>query len=461
MVTAEEALIPTVSFSLAAIVLRRRRHQQQGRSEARPESERYVLVHEKPPRGWWLPGGGVEHHDETPVHAAVRESVEEAGTPSLLALLRSTQTVANDTGVTAQERQALPTMTHLISLEQSPGRIRFIFRGEWIDDHTDNLNQQCGTSERPENILKCPPGDEDSIEAKWMTYDEVLRFDESRHSARSKSALRLGLGDPWLRGHEPITFFGMLELSGQGEGHVPGLPVNNPHGEGDNEEATGAFFWRMPSPDQAEENAGLMYHERAALLTHLQCRLLVYNEAQRTFAVDPATNMFPISVVHDQDEMTLKQLVDRMVSDFASHHTSKSDGNNKKHYHVGLLRVEHAIHADGREATLTVFPFIRISVPKEGDSTESANQTIQWVPGNELSDRTETKLAEALMDEQQRRTTCTNLDILRANEGPRAIQLDVIKDVNVSDVSGISDTPHGKDAFLDMVRAQYDDDHSD
>ena len=62
----ESILLPTISFSLAAIV----------RIRQESTCQQYALVHERPPRGWWLPGGGVEHKDHTPVHAAIRETVE-------------------------------------------------------------------------------------------------------------------------------------------------------------------------------------------------------------------------------------------------------------------------------------------------------------------------------------------------------------------------------------------------
>lgn len=60
---------PTVAFSLAVI--------------AHPDNDggdgdRWVAVHEKQDRGWWLPGGGVDA-GQTLAEAAVRESAEEAG----------------------------------------------------------------------------------------------------------------------------------------------------------------------------------------------------------------------------------------------------------------------------------------------------------------------------------------------------------------------------------------------
>jgi hypothetical protein len=56
----------------------------------------------------------------------------------------------------------LPVMTHLLALQQTPGRIRFIIRGKWLDE-----------SPRRKSSLKLLPGDVDSIEAKWVKLDEV------------------------------------------------------------------------------------------------------------------------------------------------------------------------------------------------------------------------------------------------------------------------------------------------
>lgn len=445
-------LLPSVSFSLAAIV---RRRQQKQQSQSQPQQ--YVLVHEKPPRGWWLPGGGVEYYDETPVHAAIRESVEEAGSPSLLPLMQSANSNKDET----KQLQLLPSMTHLISLEQSPGRIRFIFRGEWIDDCNDNSEvEQRSASKEPKTILKCPPGDEDSIEAKWMTYDEVPRFGESKRAARNKSPLLL-LSDPWLRGHEPITFFGMLELSGLKNRFIPGLPVHtmnlDPDKQDDHQEehVTGAFFGRMPmpSPDQSNEAIGLTFHGRAALVTHLKCRLLVYNETQQTFAIDTTTKKFPASFVHNQDEMTLKQLVDKMISDLVPHSFENNRGNEER-YQVGLLRADHVIHCNAREATLTVFPFVCLCTTDEVNLRESASETVRWVSAEELCDPLERKLADAIISDQSRETYL-HLDILRDNEGPKVVQLDDLDDDNGSDVGDISTTPP-KDAFLERIWAQHD-----
>ncbi len=66
------------AYSLAAIV---RSSKTGSQSQHQKKQQQYVLVHELFPRGWWLPGGGIEHKDSTPVDAAVRETMEEAAVP--------------------------------------------------------------------------------------------------------------------------------------------------------------------------------------------------------------------------------------------------------------------------------------------------------------------------------------------------------------------------------------------
>mmetsp|Transcript_32694 Transcript_32694/g.79153 ORF Transcript_32694/g.79153 Transcript_32694/m.79153 type:complete len:469 (-) Transcript_32694:159-1565(-) len=400
---------PSISFSLAAIVRTRTQQSQ----EQRPQE--YAIVHDRPPRGWWLPGGGIEHRDATPVDAAIRESVEEAGSPSLLPLLTLSPSKTED-GL--RDLRSLPSMTHLISLEQTPGRIRFIFRGEWIDDSVVDQNK---SSKESRSILKPPPGDDESIEAKWITWDEVLQFRESKRAEMSKSPPPVqSKSHPWLRGHEPITFFGMLEFSSKDGRSVPGLPVHRMdiHGEHNDyreAEATGAFFGRMMSASSDESSnagAGLTSGRRAALLTHLKCRLLVYNENQQTFAIDAATNAFPSSLVKNQNEMTLKQLVAVKIADFVSFH-SEDNKNKKERYQAGLLRMEHIVHDNGKDATLTVFPFVCLRSVRE-----SANEAVSWVSVNEISDNLERRLADAVIGDQ-RRNKYLHLDILRDHEGRR------------------------------------------
>lgn len=453
---------PSISFSLAAIV----RTRTQPSQEQRPQE--YAIVHERPPRGWWLPGGGIEHRDATPVDAAIRESVEEAGSPSLLPLLDLSPSRTEDD---VRDLRSLPSMTHLISLEQTPGRIRFIFRGEWIDDSVDDISMtkklyQNISSKETKSILKPPPGDDESIEAKWITWDEVLRFHESKRSGMNKSPPSLqSISDPWLRGHEPITFFGMLEFSSKDGRSVPGLPVHRMdlHGEHidyKEEEVTGSFFGRMQSISSNKSNAeagGLTSGRRAALLTHLKCRLLVYNENQQSFAIDAATKAFPSSLVKNQNEMTLKQLVDGKIADFVSFH-SEDNRNSKERYQAGLLRVEHIVHNNGKEATLTVFPFVVLHSIRG-----SANEAISWVSVDEIGDNLERRLADAVIGDQ-RRNQYLHLDILRDHEGPKKpVGLDDVNDDSDGDISdhyAISKEKLNEEgsAFLDMIRASHKSD---
>ena len=404
--------LPSVSFALAAIV-----RVGSGRQE-------YAIVHERPPRGWWLPGGGVEHHDATPVSAAVRESVEEAGSPSLLPLLSSSQyPTTNGVGAEVEEinfmiskQRLLPSMTHLISLEQSPGRIRFIFRGEWIDEYAENYDDHGST---PKSVLKCPPGDDDSVESRWITWDEVQCLRERKQNGCSNLPSIQFMSDPWLRGHEPITFFGLLDCYWRKNLPVPGLkvhPVNlidklNHH----HEEVTGSFFGRMGRTDtsESEKAAHLTYHGRAALLTHLQCRLLVYNKVQNSFAIHDSTNTFPASFVRDQNQMSLKELVGKMISKIVSLPQNRS---KEDRYQVGLLRVEHVVHSNSREATLSVFPFVHLSSFDGVFLHESPIERIRWVSAEELIDPLERRLAEGVIDDQSREK-CLHF-ILRDVEGP-------------------------------------------
>ena len=384
-----EIIIPTVSYSLAAIV-RKKKEQQQPNHNDTKYPQQYVLVHERPPRGWWLPGGGVEHHDLTPVDAAIRETVEEAGCATLLPLLPSIETspTTNDD----YSSKVLPSMTHLISLEHSPGRIRFIFRGEWNDDSIDN-----------NSILKCIPDDE-SIEAKWITFDEVQCLKERKRGSSNTTENRFHMSDPWLRGHEPKTFFGLLERSWQEDQPIPGLQVYKMNLSGgidiqQDHTLIGAFFGRRTDNTYDEKVIDdLNYNGRAALLTHFKCHLLVYDKLQKVFTTDT-------SIVSNHHQMTLKELVDDKLAGYASLPYEEND--------VGLLRVEYVIHDNGREATLTVFPFVCLS------ATEVAHQATSWVPIDELSDPLERRLAEIVMDDDRRRDTCLNIDILRDTEGPR------------------------------------------
>lgn len=428
----EDVILPTVSYSLSAIVRTKKEGnnttkleyalvhdkvdaaaRKRAEEKAAHEGQQYTLVHEKSPRGWWLPGGGVEHRDITPVDGAIREALEEAGSPSLshmLPLFTTTQT--NDENINEDELKLLPTMTHLLSLEQSPGRQRFIFRGEWIDD--DNNDSADDSNTHNCDILKCPPGDDESEEAQWVTLDEVQQIANRQRGdttqVESDSTFLQQMKDPWLRGHEPVTFFGLLEYAWQQNEVVPGLPVYKMNLSGNDieveeEEVTGAFFGRHT----LDEESQLVHHgSRSALLTHLKCSLLVYDKSQQAFAIDKATNIFPSSLVSDQNEMSLKKLVDDMISDYVPSHPSADNAS------VGLLRVQHIIHENGREATLTVYPYILFP-----DTSEISNKATDWVPIDELSSPLEKRLAEVVMDDNQMKEKYSSLEVLRDKESPR------------------------------------------
>ena len=427
----ENIILPTVSYSLSAIVrikkdgnntaheyalvhdkvdaaARKRAEEKAARKE-----QQYTLVHEKPPRGWWLPGGGVEHRDITPVDGAIREALEEAGSPSLSHMLPLFTTTQTNEDIKEDELQLLPSMSHLLSLEQSPGRQRFIFRGEWIDDDdTTNYSAADNSNTHNCNILKCPPGDDESEEAQWVTLDEVKQITTRQRGdttqVESDSTFLRQMKDPWLRGHEPVTFFGLLEYAWQQNEVVPGLPVYKMNLSGnveEEEEVIGAFFGRHT----LDEESQLVYHgSRSALLTHLKCSLLVYDKSLQVFAIDQATNTFPSSFVSDQNEMSLKKLVDDMISYYNPSHPSADDAS------VGLLRVQHIIHENGREATLTVYPYIILA-----DTSEISHDEIDWVPINELSIPLEKRLAEVIMDDNQMKEKYLSLEVLRDKESAR------------------------------------------
>ena len=430
----EDVILPTVSYSLSAIVRTKKEGNNSSQLEyalvhdkvdaaarkraeekAARKEQQYTLVHEKPPRGWWLPGGGVEHRDITPVDGAIREALEEAGSPNLSHMLPLfTTTKTNEENIKEDELELVPTMTHLLSLEQSPGRQRFIFRGEWIDDD-DNNDSADNSNTHNCNILKCPPGDDESEEAQWVTLNEVQQIANRQRGdttqVESESTFLQQMKDPWLRGHEPVTFFGLLEYAWQQNEVIPGLPVYKMNLSGNNvevedeEEVTGAFFGRHTLD---EESQLMHYGSRSALLTHLKCSLVVYDKSQQVFAIDKATNTFPSSIVSDQNEMSLKQLVDDMISEYVPSHPWADNAR------IGLLRVQHIIHENGREATLTVYPYILFP-----GTSEISNKATDWVPIDELSVPLEKRLAEVVMDEEQLDNKYSSLEILRDKESPR------------------------------------------
>jgi len=357
--------LPSNAFSLAVIVRSYRTQQSQ------QQRQQYVLVHERFPKGWWLPGGGIEHQDVTPVDAAVRETMEEAA---------------------MTQCGELPVMTHLLSLEQTQGRLRFIFRGEWCDD-----DETC-------SILKCPPGDDDSIEAKWITWDEINNFkrrrkhipreqwlDDCNDNAHPLSSTT-SVNHPWLRAHEPLTFFGMLEKSLRHNNTVPGLKIRQIE---DEEDVVGAFFSRSKESYHSIDGdeiglETLTVRGRAVFLVHLECRLLVYDSENHQFAT---MSRF----VDDQNETTLRQLADEMISQFTSSTTQ-----------TGLQRVEYTAHENGREATLTVFPFAIIA------SDHYMYDYVNWVTKDNLADSLARRLAANLLEGQG--NFYADLGILRDTE---------------------------------------------
>jgi hypothetical protein len=96
----------------------------------------------------------------------------------------------------------LPSMTHLIFLEQSPGRMRFIFCGEWIDEYVENLD---GHGSTLKSVLQCPPGDDDSIESRWITWDEGQCLHEQNQIGCSNFPTIQFISDPWLRARLSVT----------------------------------------------------------------------------------------------------------------------------------------------------------------------------------------------------------------------------------------------------------------
>lgn len=133
-----------------------------------PEDDRFVLVHEKQDRGWWLPGGGVDA-GQTFAEAAVREAEEEAGVKCEL------------TGVLRIENDC-------------PGasRLRVIFHARPID------------ADMP---LKSMP-DHHSRGARWVTLNEVVSI------ARGRVIPGVPAETCKLRGMEPLQWFNYLAKGG-------------------------------------------------------------------------------------------------------------------------------------------------------------------------------------------------------------------------------------------------------
>lgn len=302
-----------------------------------------------------------------------------------------------------QEQTPLPVMTHLLALQQTPGRIRFIFRGEWMDETTGG---NC--------LLKLPPGDTDSIEAKWVTLHEVRCLNEGNRKSCSPP-LTEEWKDQWLRGPEPVAFFAMLESSRIKGTPIPGLSVSKTSLEcadnkGEDNGGIGAFFSRMGKPTENCTRALLKHRGRDALITHLRSRLLIYDEAAQKVAIDGSTLRFPLSVVSNQFEQTLRQLVDEMIHEFSPR---ESACNIKR---GGTLRMEYIIHPNGTDATLTVFSYLIVSTETNAAPKKNSTKSmIKWVWIHELVDSVENNLAKVLVEKGG---DLSFIDILTDSEWP-------------------------------------------
>jgi len=122
------------------------------------ESFNFVLVHEKEDRGWWLPGGGVDA-GQTLSEAAIREAAEEAGCHILL--------------------------TGVLRIEIGSGRLRVLWHAKPVDASVP---------------LKSVP-DKESRGAAWATFAHTMKV--CRREAPDVEHC-------WLRGLEPLQFFGYL-----------------------------------------------------------------------------------------------------------------------------------------------------------------------------------------------------------------------------------------------------------
>lgn len=141
------------------------------------ETDRFVLVHEKGDRGWWLPGGGVDA-GQTIQEAAVREAAEEAGIDIAL------------TGILAVEHGT-----------PREGRLRVIFSAQALSS----------TSRSGSGLELKSTADHHSRGARWVTVAECLAIDS---------------GDLWcscsdipeetchLRGPEPKHWFRHVAAGG-------------------------------------------------------------------------------------------------------------------------------------------------------------------------------------------------------------------------------------------------------
>ena len=72
--------------------------------------------------------------------------------------------------------------------------------------------------------------------------------------------------------------------------------------------------------------------------------------------------------------------------------------------------MEHIIHANGRDATLTVYPFVLIN-----SEINTGDGSMRWVSANELSDPLERRLADTVIADK-RKDKYFSLDILKDKE---------------------------------------------
>ena len=158
----------TVAFALTVVV-----HPSNGAGGEDCGRDRFLLVHEKEKRGWWLPGGGVDA-GQTLQEAAVREAKEEAGLDVVL------------TGVLRIDHHT-----------PCSGRLRVIFLAQPV-------------SAAAADELKTSP-DQHSRGARWVTLSECAAI-ESGELWRSYDDIPMETCH--LRGPEPLQWFTHVACGG-------------------------------------------------------------------------------------------------------------------------------------------------------------------------------------------------------------------------------------------------------